>query len=71
MAEVRSQNSFGPKDRQRVDVDQQWECVGWSKAFGVSVDELRAAVKEVGPLVAYLDRIAYLDRYLLSCRIRT
>jgi hypothetical protein len=48
--------SRGPKDRTRVDVDQEWECVWWSKGWGVSVDRLRDAVKEVGPLVTDLDR---------------
>ena len=54
--------SRGPRDRTRVDVDQEWECVWWSKGFGVSADALRAAVKEVGPLVADL------DRYLLGSK---
>jgi hypothetical protein len=54
--------SRGPKDRTRVDPNHDWECLWWSKGFGVSVDELRAAVKEVGPLVADL------DYYLLGSR---
>jgi hypothetical protein len=37
-------------------VDQEWECEWWSKGFGVSVETLKAAVKEVGPLIADLDR---------------
>ena len=56
MAEQSSHISRGPKDRTRVELDQEWECVWWSKGFGVSVDELKAAVKEVGPLVADLDK---------------
>ena len=48
--------SRGPKDRTRVDVEQEWECVWWAKGWGVSPDALRAAVREVGPLVADLDR---------------
>lgn len=55
MAELSSHISRGPKDRTRVDLDQEWECVWWSKGFGVSVAALRAAVKEVGPLAADLD----------------
>ena len=55
MAEQSSHISRGPKDRTRVDVDQEWECAWWSNGFGVSVEELRAAVKEVGPLIADLD----------------
>ena len=55
MAEQSNHISRGPKDRTRVDLDQEWECIWWSKGFGVSVDALRAAVQEVGPLVADLD----------------
>jgi hypothetical protein len=62
MAEQSNHISRGPKDRTRVDLDQQWECVWWSKGFGVSLEELTAAVKEVGPLVSDL------DRYLLGTK---
>lgn len=55
MAEKSNHISRGPADRTRVDVDQEWECVWWSKGFGVSVEALRAAIGEVGPLVADLD----------------
>ena len=48
--------SRGPKDRTRVDVEQEWELTWWSKGWGVTTDELRAAVREVGPLVTDLDR---------------
>ena len=48
--------SRGPEDRTRVNVEAEWECTWWSKGWGVSVDELKAAVREVGPLVADLDR---------------
>jgi len=39
----------GPQDRARVNVDQDYERQYWTKKFGVSEDELRNAVKEVGP----------------------
>ena len=48
--------SRGPADRTRVDISQEWECEWWSKGWGVSVDALKAAVHEVGPLVTDLDR---------------
>ena len=51
-----NQISRGPKDRTRVDVEQDWELAWWSKGWGVTTDDLRAAVREVGPLVADLDR---------------
>ena len=56
MAEKSNHISRGPADRTRVDVDQEWECVWWSKGFGVSVDALRAAITEVGPLITDLNR---------------
>jgi hypothetical protein len=56
MAESGNHITRGPKDRNRVDVDQEWECIWWSKGWGVSVAALKAAVKEVGPLVTDLDR---------------
>ena len=55
MAEISNHISRGPRDRTRVDVDQVWELQWWSKGFGVSIAELRAAVQEVGPIVADLD----------------
>lgn len=56
MAEKSNHMSRGPADRTRVDVDQEWECVWWSKGFGVSVQSLRAAIVEVGPLISDLNR---------------
>jgi hypothetical protein len=56
MAETLNHISRGPIDRTRVDLDQEWECLWWSKGWGIPVGELRAAVAEVGPLVADLDR---------------
>jgi hypothetical protein len=41
----------GPQDRSRVNVNESWELSYWTKEFKVSADELRAAVKEVGPSV--------------------
>lgn len=48
--------SRGPADRTRVDINQEWECEWWSRGWGVSVDDLKAAVAVVGPLVTDLDR---------------
>ena len=41
----------GGGDRQRINVDQDYELRHWSEKFGVSSDELRRAVREVGPMV--------------------
>jgi hypothetical protein len=36
------------QDRKRIDVSQAYELRDWSKKFGVSPDELDAAVRAVG-----------------------
>lgn len=46
----------GPPDRNRVDVSEDHELRYWSQKFGVSADELKAAVGEVGPMVADVER---------------
>lgn len=38
----------GGPDRQRIDVNEGYELRDWSKKFGVTPDELKAAVKKVG-----------------------
>ena len=40
----------GPADAQRVNVNEKWEVEYWTKKFGVSEDELKAAVKKAGPM---------------------
>lgn len=42
----------GAADRDRVNVNEDYELQYWTKALGVSADELRAAVKAVGPTAA-------------------
>jgi len=46
----------GGQDRTRVNVNQEHELRYWSQKWGVSQDELRAAVGRVGPMVADLER---------------
>jgi hypothetical protein len=41
------QNRSG-SDRQRIDVNQDYELRDWSKKFGVSQDQLKEAVQAVG-----------------------
>jgi hypothetical protein len=36
------------QDRDRIDVNQDYELRDWSKKFGVSPEELKAAVAKVG-----------------------
>ena len=40
--------STGNPDRQRINTNQDYELRDWAKKFGVSQDELKAAVKAVG-----------------------
>jgi hypothetical protein len=38
----------GSPDRDRINVNEDYELQDWSKKFGVSPDKLKEAVKEVG-----------------------
>lgn len=38
----------GTADRDRINVHEEYELRDWSKKFGVSHEELKKAVKEVG-----------------------
>ncbi|WP_313621384.1 DUF3606 domain-containing protein [Achromobacter sp.] len=42
-------NNRGPQDRSRVNVNESYELRYWTKHFGVTEEQLRAAVKAVGP----------------------
>ncbi|MDV3514235.1 DUF3606 domain-containing protein [Stenotrophomonas sp. C1657] len=42
----------GSPDRDRINVNEDYELQYWTKALGVSADELRAAVEAVGPTAA-------------------
>ena len=50
----------GGQDRTRIDVSEAYELRDWAEKFGVSEDELKAAVSKVG------DRAAAVARYLKS-----
>jgi len=39
----------GPQDRNRISTSEEWELRYWTKELGVTEDELKAAVKAVGP----------------------
>jgi hypothetical protein len=45
----------GDGDRQRINVDQPYEVKYWSEKLGVSPDELRRAVKDVGPMAGAVE----------------
>jgi len=40
----------GAQDRDRISVNEDYELRDWSKKFGVTPDELKQAVKKVGPM---------------------
>lgn len=46
----------GSRDRSVVYVGQEWHCQWWSDRFGVSPEALRAAVRQVGPMVKDVER---------------
>jgi hypothetical protein len=52
----------GGQDRKRINLDEEYEVRDWSKRFGVSADQLRAAVKTVG------NRADDVERHLKSRR---
>ncbi|NOK19372.1 DUF3606 domain-containing protein [Corallococcus carmarthensis] len=46
----------GLQDRVRINVNEDWEVREWSAHFGCTEAELRAAVREVGVMVADVRR---------------
>ncbi len=45
-----SKKDSGKPDRDRISLSEDYEVQDWSKKFGVSVDELKLAVKKAGPM---------------------
>jgi Protein of unknown function (DUF3606) len=46
----------GPRDGQRVNVNEHYEVSYWTRRFGVRPDELKAAVVKVGVMVKDVER---------------
>jgi len=46
----------GKADRDRINTNEDYELNDWSKHFGVSKDQLKQAVKKVGPMVKDVER---------------
>lgn len=42
----------GPADRSRVNVNEEWEVRWWTKKWGVTSEQLKAAVRAAGPVAA-------------------
>ena len=45
-----NKKNTGTADRDRINVNEDYELRGWSEKFGVSKEVLKAAVKAVGPM---------------------
>ena len=43
-----SKKNIGKPDRDRISLSEDYEVRDWSKKFGVSPEELKKAVKQVG-----------------------
>jgi Protein of unknown function (DUF3606) len=41
----------GRPDRDRIDIDEEYEVRYWSEKFGVSPEQIQSAVAKVGPMV--------------------
>lgn len=55
-----NKKNAGTADRDRINVNEDYELRDWSEKFGVSKDELKAAVKAVGPMAKDVE--AYLKK---------
>ena len=49
-------NKSHGQDRQRINVNQDYELRDWSKKFGVSPEELKRAVAKVGDRATDVER---------------
>jgi hypothetical protein len=47
---------WGSQSRRRVNINENYELRYWTKKFGVSEDELKAAVSKVGPIADAVER---------------
>lgn len=45
-----------PADPKRINVHEEWELRYWTQHLGASPDQLRAAVRAVGPMVTDVQR---------------
>lgn len=46
----------GSADRDRINIEEDYEVRDWAKHFGVSEEELRKAVEAAGPIVKNVER---------------
>lgn len=55
-----NKNINSKQDRDRISLSEDYEINDWSKKFGVSAEELKRAVKEVGSMAKDVE--AYLRK---------
>ena len=55
-----NKNINSKQDRDRISLSEDYEINDWSKKFGVSAEELKRAVKEVGSMAKDVE--AYLKK---------
>lgn len=51
-----NKSKTGQQDRLRINVNEDYELRDWSKKFGVTPEQLKAAVKKVGVMVADVEK---------------
>ncbi|MBS1618746.1 MAG: DUF3606 domain-containing protein [Bacteroidetes bacterium] len=49
-------NKNGKQDRDRINVNEAYELRDWAEKFGVSAEELKKAVAEVGPMASAVEQ---------------
>lgn len=49
-------SKIGGQDRSRINVNEDYELRDWSKKFGVTPEQLKAAVKRVGAVAADVEK---------------
>jgi hypothetical protein len=50
-------NERGPRDRQRINMSEDYEVSYWSKKWSLSREQLAEAVRKVGPMSAAVGRL--------------
>jgi hypothetical protein len=50
-------NERGPRDRQRINMSEDYEVSYWSKKWSISREQLSEAVRKVGPMSAAVGRL--------------
>lgn len=59
-----NKSKTGKPDRDRINLSEEYEVQDWSSKFGVTKEELKAAVKHAGSMVADVE--AYIKKHKKS-----